>query len=62
MISSIISIVCRLFEIVECFPSHAFIKLHHVVMSFAFSAHLLAVPLMGLLVGIIGIISWIACA
>jgi hypothetical protein len=55
----ILSIISSVFEIVEFSFHHAFIKLCHVVLPFAFAVHLLAAPSMGLLVGII---SWIACA
>jgi hypothetical protein len=47
----IISSVCRLLEIVEVSSHHGFIKLGHVVLSFAFAAHFLPAPLMALLVG-----------
>jgi hypothetical protein len=42
-----------LFEIVEFSSYHVFIKLRHAVLSFAFAVHLLAAPLIGLLVEII---------
>jgi hypothetical protein len=38
MISSIICIVRRLFEIVKLSSHHVFIKLRHVVLSFVFAA------------------------
>ncbi len=57
MMLSVIFIVHRLFEIVEFASLHAFLKLCHVVLSFAFAVHLLlvvpliAVPSMALLAG-----------